>query len=837
MGFMTASRIISRLLPSSQAEDATFLREAPDRVVLAPDPDLAPSDKPPVRIFVGTEPGQYRAERVFVWSIEQRRDRSRRYEIYLMKDLAGFDRRLWLTGFTNYRFTIPHLAGGVGRAIYNDVDQQYLTDPAELFDLNMDGHGFLAISERDTSVMLIDCTKMKSVWSRADARSGRRKSIEAKARALWGPLAPQWNARDEEYREGESKCIHYTTIHTQPWQPFPQAFVYQRNRVGHVWLDAEREADLARFRLFTFDRPSQGLQRVCEAIRTRHPDFRPHGSKAGRADSPAVLALTERTGARSVLEFGMLLSPGRDSNVEQISARRARSTVTVYDPTERDAPAPAAGFDGVVCTDALELLNDDDVSWVLEELFSRARQFAYVTVRQARTFNVLAMLGRNRRSTRAPAWWFEKLQETGRRYPHVHWQLDLTIENGTGGSAEYRRSGGRLLDGPPKVWVLLDHKPGHTTQSVGLARALGWPFETKEVPFHLLNLATDRLLGPPVFDPGGRRASLLRPPWPDLIVSTGWRTAPISRWIAERSHGATRVIQLGRKGGDVAKHYDAVVTCSHLRLPPDRRRVETLAPINRVTRSELERAAAQWPDLFRDESAPHVVLLVGGRSALHRVDAATAARMGEEVGKWAAAAGGTVAAITSRRTGADVEAALERGLAGNGRVVRWATVAGNNPYLGYLAHADVIVATGDSESMLAEAAATGRPVYVYPVPSRPAGPWRRLQQLVAKIADSRPRKVKGTVRPQQGREYLCARLIESGLVRPPRDVDAMCELMVERGVARRFGDPLTTVAGIPLNEAEATAARIRELLGWTGPEGTPEATTVGSSAPGGRAAV
>src|SRR4030095_17177371 len=99
-------------------------RDRPERVVLGA--RAARSAKPPVRIFVGTEPGQYRAERVFIWSIEQVRDPTRDYEIHLMADLRGFDRRRWLTGFTNYRFAIPHFAGGAGRAIYNAPDQIYL---------------------------------------------------------------------------------------------------------------------------------------------------------------------------------------------------------------------------------------------------------------------------------------------------------------------------------------------------------------------------------------------------------------------------------------------------------------------------------------------------------------------------------------------------------------------------------------------------------------------------------------------------------------------------------------------------------------------------------------
>ena len=57
-------------IPHSAAED---LRDpfAHDCIVF----DAAgPDDRPPVRIFVGTEDGQWRAERVLLWSVEQLRE-------------------------------------------------------------------------------------------------------------------------------------------------------------------------------------------------------------------------------------------------------------------------------------------------------------------------------------------------------------------------------------------------------------------------------------------------------------------------------------------------------------------------------------------------------------------------------------------------------------------------------------------------------------------------------------------------------------------------------------------------------------------------------------------
>jgi uncharacterized protein len=235
-------------------------RSKPDLVILGVAPGAQPSGRPPVRIFLGTEPAQHRAERIFVWSVEKARDPSRVYEIHLMKDLEGFQRRWWTTGFTNYRLGIPHFAGGSGRAIYNDVDQIYLSDPAELFDLDLGGHGFLAIAAEnrsggtpfDSSVMLIDCARMATVWTLAEAHTARKSMLLNKAEAipgLWGRLAPEWNARDAEYVAGRSKLIHYTKLRTQPWQPFPELYVYRSTPEGEVWHELERSANAADFQV------------------------------------------------------------------------------------------------------------------------------------------------------------------------------------------------------------------------------------------------------------------------------------------------------------------------------------------------------------------------------------------------------------------------------------------------------------------------------------------------------------------------------------------------------------------------------------------------------------
>ncbi len=226
------------------------VRDVPEIVRLDVEKGINASKKPPVRIFLGTEPAQQRAERVFIWSIMKVRDPARQYEIYLMSDIKGIDRSGWKTGFTNYRYAIPHFADNKGKAIYNDVDQIYLSDPAELFDTELGKAGVAAISVKENSVMLIDCKKMADLWTMDDVKAGKKHDHFKGAmneKGLFCEMAGVWNCRDGEWPIEDTKCLHYTTLHTQPWQPFPDQLRYAPSPFAYVWQELEDEADAAGF--------------------------------------------------------------------------------------------------------------------------------------------------------------------------------------------------------------------------------------------------------------------------------------------------------------------------------------------------------------------------------------------------------------------------------------------------------------------------------------------------------------------------------------------------------------------------------------------------------------
>lgn len=379
----------------------TGFRAAP---VLADFPGAVGDGRPPVRIFIGSEPRQARAERVLVWSILKHRDPDRAQEVHLMKDLAGFGRRAWKTGFTNYRYGVPAMAGGVGRAIYNDVDQVYLADPALLFDLPMGGAGALGVSGYETSVLLLDCARMAEAWPDAAARAPRPAHPIYRAlrdaAGLWGPLPAAWNHMDEEYRPGETGVLHFTTLHTQPWRPFPEELRYRPHPHADIWDALEREADAAGFTIFTASRPSADFQ----GIGAPSPARRDLGAIARLLDGAAEASLALLTHAPAAPEL-----PGLAATVAPLAPQGPDLSSA--------AGVPAAA--GAVALGGLEAAPEDDTPWLLDRLFEAGRRFVYVAVECGQTD------GRSAATAAAlpAAWWRGQMEAAARRRPGRSWRL------------------------------------------------------------------------------------------------------------------------------------------------------------------------------------------------------------------------------------------------------------------------------------------------------------------------------------------------------------------------------------------------------------------------------
>ncbi|MDE1149625.1 MAG: mitochondrial fission ELM1 family protein [Azospirillaceae bacterium] len=312
---------------------------------------------------------------------------------------------------------------------------------------------------------------------------------------------------------------------------------------------------------------------------------------------------------------------------------------------------------------------------------------------------------------------------------------------------------------PPTCWVLTDGKPGMENQCLGLAEAVGATPVVKRVhlkaPWRQLTpylpLSLTRALTPD--------SDTLAPPWPDLLITSGRQGVGAALAIRRRSSGRTFCVHIQNPGVPFGL-FDLVVMPAHDRKDGPNV-MESLGALHRVTAARLRDEAARFAPALDHLPHPRVAVLIGGSNGVYQLTPAITEQLADRLA--ALAANGVGLMVTpSRRTGAENEAVLRRRLGGANAVVWDGT--GPNPYFGYLGLADAVLCTGDSVSMVSEAASTGKPVYV--------------------IA------------------------LEGGSAK----FDRFHELMVERGVTRPFTGTLDDWAPTPLDDTPRVAAEVRRRM-------------------------
>lgn len=265
----------------------------------------------------------------------------------------------------------------------------------------------------------------------------------------------------------------------------------------------------------------------------------------------------------------------------------------------------------------------------------------------------------------------------------------------------------------PRIWMLADDRPGNVNQALGLAEALGEPFEVKTIGYSQLArlpnwLLPDNLTG---LTPASRKT--LIPPWPDLVIGAGRRTARVGRWIKQQ-HPAICLVQLMWPGSSAG--FDLIAVPEHDRIPDDPMLLRTLGPPHRLTQERLRRSAEAIASALSGLPRPYVTCLVGGSSKHVTFTPDDVRSLIAGAKALAAERGGSLLVTTSRRTGKACTAALAEALAESPSLPHWLhrwQREGDNPYLGMLGSADAVVVSADSASMCTEACAVGQPVFMH----------------------------------------------------------------------------------------------------------------------------
>ena len=195
--------------------------------------------------------------------------------------------------------------------------------------------------------------------------------------------------------------------------------------------------------------PSPRYLELVESYRTLHEkgetflgippaDTFPGSSLAQQVER--IKRLIERTKALTILDYGS--GKGRQYDPQPFKDKSGKRWDSIIDYWDIDevvcfdpcyAPfsrIPRGRFDGVISTDVLEHCPEEDVPWIIAELFRYADKFVFANVACYPARKRLPS-GENAHCTIRPvAWWRARFETAAAAYPNLLWEVwvqSLTI--------------------------------------------------------------------------------------------------------------------------------------------------------------------------------------------------------------------------------------------------------------------------------------------------------------------------------------------------------------------------------------------------------------------------
>jgi hypothetical protein len=159
--------------------------------------------------------------------------------------------------------------------------------------------------------------------------------------------------------------------------------------------------------------------------------------------APRIKGLIERSRTRRLLDYGsgkgiqydltpfVLPGTGRwDSVIDYWAVDEVVCFDPAYEPYSR---MPEGRFDGVIATDVLEHCPEEDMEWIVGEMFGFATRFVYATIACYPAAKSLPN-GENAHCTiKPPQWWNELFGRAAGRHPGVEWEAWLQQNSPTRG--------------------------------------------------------------------------------------------------------------------------------------------------------------------------------------------------------------------------------------------------------------------------------------------------------------------------------------------------------------------------------------------------------------------
>jgi len=262
-----------------------------------------------------------------------------------------------------------------------------------------------------------------------------------------------------------------------------------------------------------------------------------------------------------------------------------------------------------------------------------------------------------------------------------------------------------------RIWVLVDNRVGNANQAIELAEKLGEKFEIKYIEYNNFAKLPNSLLS--LFPIHVKKSVLVKlkgEQIPELIISSGRRTASLALHLKKISKSVTKIIQIMRPNLD-PKEFELIILPQHdsfnYTLPNIVRIIGALTDVQ----GKFAKMQGEFEDRYPDINK-FIAVIIGGSTKNYRLTLESAKLLADRLSAVSDNHSLSLFITFSRRTPESVKNYFKSNFSWPDIIYDPAN-EGPNPYPAILQKAEYVISTTDSISMCSEAASTGKPVYVF----------------------------------------------------------------------------------------------------------------------------
>lgn len=265
------------------------------------------------------------------------------------------------------------------------------------------------------------------------------------------------------------------------------------------------------------------------------------------------------------------------------------------------------------------------------------------------------------------------------------------------------------------IWALLDDRAGNNNQTLGLAEELAHKLkiepEIKRIKYNSLICLPNFILRSSDLAVNKIRSHNIYGNYPDLVIAAGRRLAPLLLNIKKNSP-TTKIVQIMRPTY-MEEDFDLIITPQHDQIQKNLSNIRrSLGALNKINQTMLGKAKKEFFAKYPQTNFNLIGVFIGGNTKEYIYTEKDAFKLMNLLEQLAENHAAKLAITFSRRTPDYFKNIIYNNFQDT-HLIYDPAFGGYNPYYGIMAAANFLIVTGDSISMLSEAASSGKALYIY----------------------------------------------------------------------------------------------------------------------------